>query len=122
MSDTIIQKQSIGYKIGWWILIGFNVWSVIGHAVFIFIYPAVSLFRIWTAFHLIAVVILLIPYRRGEKWAWYLVWIIILPMALVIINEQSFIGSSYLVAAGLMAIGQLLTRPAFFTTGSAQSL
>lgn len=112
MSETTIQTRSAGYKVGWWILIGISLCSALGHTAFIFLAPNESLFIIWAAFNLVSVVVLYIPYRRGEKWAWYLVWIMIIPPATVILHDAE-IGPYYLAAAGLMVVGQVLTRRAF---------
>jgi hypothetical protein len=31
---------------------------------------------IWTAFSLLAAIISVVPYRRGERWAWYALWLV----------------------------------------------
>jgi hypothetical protein len=53
------------------------------------------------------------PFRRGEKWAWYISWILVIGFASTIFFSST-IGVWYLAAAGVMALGLLLTRPAFF--------
>jgi hypothetical protein len=30
----------------------------------------------WTAFGLLAVIISVVPYRRGDRWAWYALWLV----------------------------------------------
>jgi hypothetical protein len=31
---------------------------------------------VWTAFSLLAAIISVVPYRRGERWAWYALWLV----------------------------------------------
>lgn len=31
---------------------------------------------IWAAFGLLAAIISLVPYRRGNRWAWYALWLV----------------------------------------------
>jgi hypothetical protein len=35
---------------------------------------------IWAGFGLLAAIISLVPYRRGDRWAWYALWLV--PIAL----------------------------------------
>jgi hypothetical protein len=116
MTKMAFQSTSTAFKIGWWILFGLNAWSALGQLVFIFIYPAESMFAFGTVFHLAAAALVLIPYRRAEKWAWYLVWIFLIPMVMVFFNDPTWIGTGYLVAALAMAAGQVLTLRVFFIT------
>jgi len=61
-----------------------------------------------------ATVVLAIPFRRGEKWAWYSTWILVVGFAApILINQESY-AATYLIAAGLMGVCLLLTGPAFF--------
>jgi hypothetical protein len=58
---------------------------------------------------------LAIPFHRGERWAWYSTWILVIGFAAPIrINQESYI-VAYLIGAGIMAVSLLLTRPAFFS-------
>jgi len=70
----------------------------------------------WVAFPLYAAVVLYLPFRRGEKWAWYASWILVLGFAGVIFNPTY--GVYYFGVAMVMALALLLTRPAFFQKGS----
>jgi hypothetical protein len=65
-------------------------------------------------FSLYSVAVLLFPYRRGEKWAWFATWLIVLAFAVVILFNSD-LGGMYLAMSGLMAVGQILTRAAFFS-------
>jgi hypothetical protein len=114
MSEATIQTQSTGFKIGWWILFSISVLGAVGHAALVFALPGEEvLFIGWAALNLYSVLVLYFPYRRGEKWAWYTTWVMIVPFALVMLFDAQ-IGSMYLILAGLMAVGQLLARRQFF--------
>ena len=117
MSTATIQTQSTTYKIGWWFLFGISVLSVLSYVALIFVVPnSVDSLIAWVTFSLYSVFVLLIPYRRGEKWAWYLTWILVIPSVVLSLNNRDA-APYYLTAAGLLAIGQLLTRGAFFSRG-----
>jgi len=62
-----------------------------------------------------AIVILAIPFRRSERWAWHSTWILVIEFVIpILINQESYV-VTYLIAAGVMALSLLLTRPAFFS-------
>lgn len=114
MSEAAITTRSTVHKVGWWILFGISALAVLNHAALIFVIPGEEvLFIGWTALSLYSVLVLYFPYRQGEKWAWYSTWILILSFASMIPFDAD-IGLYYLVAAGLMAFSQLLTRESFF--------
>jgi hypothetical protein len=81
--------------------------------VLIFIEPGlVDSFIAWATFSLYSVAVLLVPYRRGERWSWYLTWALPVPSVVLSLNNPDA-APFYLAAAGLMVIAQLLTRDAF---------
>jgi len=117
MTIATQKPRSRSYQIGWWILVVLSVISVMGHAGLAFALPDEAvLFIAWTVFPLYALFVLLIPYRRAEKWAWNVTWFMILPFALVFLFDAD-IGPGYLTVAVLMALAQFMTRGAF--TGTA---
>ncbi|HUF39931.1 MAG TPA: hypothetical protein VMN57_15505 [Anaerolineales bacterium] len=117
MSTSLERTRRPGFKTGWWILMSLSVLSVVGHAGLLFALPDEEiLFLGWVVFSLYSVAILIFPYRRGEKWAWFATWLIVLAFAVVILFDSEF-GLMYLAMAGLMALGQTLTRGAFFSGG-----
>ena len=114
MTDAVVSSRSTTQRVGWWILFGISALAVLNHAVLIFVIPGEEvLFIGWTAFSLYSALVLYIPYRQGEKWAWYSTWILVVAFAAMILFDAE-IGIFYLVAAGLMALAQLLTRETFF--------
>ena len=117
MTDAVVSSRSTTQRVGWWILFGISALAVVNHAFLIFVVPGEEvLFIGWTAFSLYSALVLYFPYRQGEKWAWYSTWILVVAFAVMILFDAE-IGIFYLVAAGLMAFGQLLNRGSFFPKG-----
>lgn len=114
MTEATITARSTTIKFGWWLLFVISALAILNHAALIFVIPGEEvLFIGWTAFSLYATLVLYFPYRRGERWAWYSTWIMVVSYASSIFFDAD-IGLYYLIAAGLMALGQLLTRDSFF--------
>jgi len=113
MNTTPFKDQTAAFKIGWWILFALSALSILNHGALLFFLPGEEvLFLGWTAFNVFSTVVLLSPYRRLEKWAWYLTWVPILAYGIIFLFDSSF-GIYYLTAAGLMAFGQLLAGRSF---------
>jgi hypothetical protein len=73
-----------------------------------------QMFELFGWVHVIGFVVLLIPYRRLELWAWIVTWASILPVALVpVFTGFDALGITYLVTALVMAAAQFVTLPAF---------
>jgi hypothetical protein len=118
MSASLVQTRANGFKAGWLILMGLSILSVVMHAGLLFALPDQELlFLGWVVFSFYSAVVLAIPYRRGEEWAWFVTWMMALAFAVVNLFDSEF-GGMYLVMAGLMAFGQILARPAFFSSGA----
>ena len=114
MSEVNPERRSLAFKIGWGILLFFSIGNVLGHiGLSIFESQPSTVFVAWAGMNLLAAGILLIPYRRRERWAWFLIWALIIPYALVILFNQD-VGLIYLGEAALMALGQLLTYRTVF--------
>lgn len=62
---------------------------------------------------LAAVVILLVPYRRLQIWAWWVVWLEIAAVGSVVAWAEPAVGPWYGAVAVVMGIGQLVTLPSF---------
>jgi hypothetical protein len=112
-----LRTRSIAYRIGWWVLVVINGGSVLNHVsgpltgfaqgdaeVFVFFSLA--------ALNIYALVVLLTGYRRGERWAWWVTWAMVIIYGLTILYAPD-VGRYYLGAAVLMALAQLLTWSAF---------
>jgi hypothetical protein len=115
MFELNLQQQSTGYKVGWGILLFLAVGNVLGHiGLLIFEPEPSSIFIAWAAFNLLAATILSIPYKRGERWAWFAIWLMIVPYTLIIFFNSE-VGPIYLGEAIIMIICQLLTYNTFFS-------
>ncbi len=109
--------QSTRFKVGWLLLLILSALMTLNHLVLIFFAPKeADLFVGWATFNLYATLVLWIPFRRGEKWAWLTSWILVIGLASAILFDAS-IGVWYLGVAIVMAVGQYLTWPAFFQSG-----
>ncbi len=71
------------------------------------------MFELYAALNLLAVVVLLFPYKQLQRWAWWAMWIAIVPTGISFVFAQDPIGVTYLVVAGVMALAQLATLPRF---------
>ena len=80
VTNTALAQNS-RFKIGWIILVAFNALMLLMHFVLIFFLGEPVLFIGYTAFNFYALIVLLIPFRRIEKWAWLTTWILPCPSA-----------------------------------------
>jgi hypothetical protein len=116
MTTQTLANRSTAFKFGWIILLVLSVLATLNHIVLAFVMTdEATLFLGWAAFNLYSTVVLYIPFRRGEKWAWYTSWILVIGFAAPILFSQESFAVYYLGAAVVMAVGLLLTRPAFFS-------
>lgn len=115
MATQVLATRNATFKMGWIALLVISALMALWHtaAVFIMVDEA-TLFLGWAAFNLYSTIVLYIPFRRGEKWAWYTSWILVIALAAPILFSQEGFAVYYLGAAVVMAVGLLLTRPAFF--------
>jgi hypothetical protein len=113
MSDLSMEtNESSVSKIGWGILLFVTISNVVGHIGLLLFDNLDTIFVAWATMNLLAAMILFTPYRRGERWAWYAIWVLIIPFATIIFfNAQ--IGPIYLGEAALLVVGQLLNYRAF---------
>ncbi len=119
MATQAMDTRSTTFMIGWIALLVISALWTLGHLMLIFFLPDdATLFLGWAAFNLYSTLVLYIPFRRGEKWAWYTTWLLVVGFAApILLTRESFV-VWYIGAAGIMALSLLLTRPAFFQKGS----
>jgi hypothetical protein len=114
MSTETVAAHSTTFKIGWIALLAISALAALSHIILTFVMTdEATLFIGWAAFNLYSTLVLYVPFRRGEKWAWYTSWILVIGFAVLIFFDTQ-IGLFYLGAGVLMAVALLLTRPAFF--------
>jgi hypothetical protein len=105
--------QNTRFKTGWSLILVIDALMAIGHFSLIFFLDEPTLFIGFTLFNLCALLILLIPFRRGERWAWLATWLLPIGFALPASLDAN-IALYYFAAAALCALGLLLTMPDFF--------
>ena len=114
MSTQTETTRSKAFEIGWITLLVLSALATLNHIMLPAYGDDVALAISWTGYSLYAIVVLAIPFRRGERWAWYSTWILVIGFAAPIFIIQESYTIAYLIAAGVMALILLLTRPAFF--------
>lgn len=73
------------------------------------------MFTCYTALNALALVVLMVPFRGGQPWAWAASWIQVVPTALVMPiagRDDHALGFAYLAFTVIMAGCLLLARPA----------
>ncbi|HEY5574274.1 MAG TPA: hypothetical protein VIK64_14730 [Anaerolineales bacterium] len=117
MTTQTVAAHSTTFKIGWITLLMISALVALNHIFhFLGLGPPdeAPLYIGWAAFNLYSSAVLYIPFRRGERWAWYVTWIQVVGFASVIFFNAE-IGPYYLGAAVVMALCLLMTQPAFFS-------
>ena len=114
MSTQTNATDSAAFNMGWIVLVIISALTALNHIMLPLYGDPVALALGWTGFSLYATVVFAIPFRRGERWAWCISWILVIGFAYPILIVQASYTVAYLIAAGLMAACLLLTGPAFF--------
>ena len=103
------------FTIGWFVLLFISALATLWLIILMFtIVDDAPILMSWAALSLYATLILYIPFRRGEKWAWFSIWIQVILFGSTIFFSTPEIANKYVVAAGVMAFALLMTRPTFF--------
>ena len=103
------------FQIGRIILLVAAALMTLNHSVLIFALDDPVLFMGYTAFTLYALLVIAIPFRRCEKWAWYATWILPIGLAAsAALAGDANITSFYYGAAAACVLGLLLTMRDFF--------
>lgn len=106
--------QTTRFKIGWISLIILAALMAVNHLGLIFFLNEPVLFIGYAAFNLYALIVILIPFRRLEKWAWWTSWILPIGLALPALSDTN-IALFYFGAAAIGALGLFLTGQTFFS-------
>ncbi len=107
--------QHVRFKIGWIILLAAAGLMTLNHAGLMFVLDEPVLFMGYAAFNLYALLMIAIPFRRHETWAWYTTWI--LPIGLAVLAAFAVdpsIAPFYYAVAAVCVLGLLLTMRDFF--------
>ena len=114
MSTQTNATDSAAFNFGWMVLLIISALATLNHIMLPLYGDPVALALGWTGYSLYATLVVAIPFRRGERWAWYISWILVIGFAYPILIIRESYTVAYLIAAGVMAISLLITRPAFF--------
>ena len=114
MLARTIPAQNMRFKVGWIILLITAALMAFMHFGLLFVLDEPVLFTGFTAFNLYALLVILIPFRRGEKWAWFATWILPLGLALPASTDAN-IAILYYGFAAACVLGLLLTMRDFFS-------
>jgi len=74
----------------------------------------------WAGFNILALILALIPFRRGERWAWYTLWM--LPLLWLSLFALAPDLRLYLALAIVTAAGLILPYRRFFSGPEERSL
>jgi len=116
MSTSSTPAKSARFRFGWIVLLISAALMTLMHISLIFFLDNPTLFTGFAVFNLYAFIVILIPFRRGEKWAWYATWLLPIGLALPAFNDPS-IAVYYFAVAAVCALGLLLTMREFFSKG-----
>ena len=115
MSILINVGHTSRFHIGRIILLVAAALMTLNHTVLLFALNKPVLFMGYAAFNLYALIVIAIPFRRHEKWAWYATWI--LPIGLAgsaVLAADPNITPFYDAVAAACVLGLLLTMRDFF--------
>lgn len=117
MSTQSVIASNTTARIAWVTLLTLSVLATLNHLILVFVIAGeTTLFVGWTAYTAYASVVLFIPFRRGERWAWHTTWMLVIGFASMILFDTQ-VGPGYAIAAAIMAVCLFLTRGAFFSKG-----
>jgi len=114
MTLNTIPAQNIRFKIGSIILLILAALMVLMHFGLMFILNDHVLFFSFGMFSIYAFLVLLIPFRKGEKWAWTSSWLLPIGLAIPATLDPG-IAVYYTSFAVICAVGLLLTMRQFFS-------
>lgn len=108
---------TVPFRFGWWTIAVLTTLFAANHAVGVWAFASSDdeqmMFLALAALQVLSLIVLIIPYRRLERWAWWAVWLQVIAMAASLPVFRSSLGVIYVVVAALMAAGQLTTLSAF---------
>jgi hypothetical protein len=114
MSATVNVSHNARFKTGRIILLVAAALMTLNHAVLMFVLDDPVLFLGYAAFNLYALLVIAIPFRRHEKWAWYATWILPIGLAAAALAGDPNITLFYYGVAAACVLGLLLTMREFF--------
>ena len=114
MSSQTIPVQNSRFKIGWIILLVIAALMTLMHFILMLTLDDPILFLGYTTFNLYAFLVVYIPVRRGEKWAWFATWLLPIGLAIPAATDPD-LTIYYSGFAAVCVLGLLLTMRDFFS-------
>jgi hypothetical protein len=116
VSANVTDGQRTRFTVGWMMLLGAAALMTLSHSTLSLVLDEPILFLGYAAFNLYALLVVALPLRRRERWAWYTTWI--LPLGLAIPGAMDpDIAPIYYAAAALCVAGLLLSMGELFAAG-----
>lgn len=112
MSVQTFSTKNARFKAGWILLLIITGLMALMHLGLIFWEDEPVLFIGYAAFNLYALLVIAIPFRRGERWAWLASWILPVGTALPAASDPN-IAPYYYTLAALLVLGLLVTMRDF---------
>jgi len=113
--------RSTPARVGWVVLVATAALGVLNHGIGVFVIadedPEPLMFAAFAAMNVYALVILLVPFRRREHWAWAVSWVNVAGTGMVFVWLRDGVGVSYLAGAAVMAAALAATYPEFRRDG-----
>ena len=106
-------REDALFRAGWIILIVGAALMTLNHVVLLFARDDPLVYLGFALFNLYALVVIVIPLRRRERWAWYATWLLPLGLAAPAFTDPN-IAIFYFAAAAVCAVGPLLTARGVF--------
>jgi hypothetical protein len=118
MTDVgVVRRGSRTARVGWFVLVAAALLGMVNHGAGVFVIaeeePEPLMFAAFAAVNAYALVVLLVPYRRREPWAWAVTWVNVAATGMVFVWLRDGVGVSYLVGAVVMTLAQAATYPEF---------
>ena len=99
MSTLVTVSHNARFKTGRIILLVAAALMTLNHVGLMFVLDNPVLFMGYAAFNLYALLVIAIPFRRCEKWAWYATWILPIGLAIPASTDPKLAPFYYIVAA-----------------------
>lgn len=118
MSATINVGQNVRFKTGWLVLLSAAGLLTLNHVVLLFAEDEPVLFAGFAAFTAYALVVIAVPFRQRERWAWYATWTLPIGLAAPWLaapaSTDGRIALLYSAIAAVCVLGLLVTMREFF--------
>lgn len=118
MSVASLPASSVQFKAGWILLLGSAALVFVAHLGLVFVLDEPVLFIGYAIFNLYALIVVLIPFRHGEKWGWAVTWLLPIGLAVPAAFDLDIL-PYYLGVAAICVLGLVLTVRPVFSAGTA---